>query len=66
VWLDVPGTQLHSLLEHAGFIKVTDYLKTKEKMGSGRNGCGKRTGWDWLTIGRNENSVNTVTKRRIP
>jgi hypothetical protein len=31
VWLDVPGIQSHSLLEHAGFIKVTDHLKTKEK-----------------------------------
>jgi hypothetical protein len=65
VWLDVAGTQLHSLLEHAGFIKVTDHLKTKEKTESWRRGYGKGTGGDWLTIGRNESSVNTVTKRRV-
>jgi hypothetical protein len=36
MWLDVPGTQLHGLFEHAGFIKVIGHLETKEKMRSWR------------------------------
>jgi hypothetical protein len=49
--LDVPGTQLHSLLEHAGFIKVIDHLETKEKMGFGRKRLWKEN-WTGLADDR--------------